>query len=60
MIKNERQYRITKVQAENFEPALAQLAESLDEEQRVHPLLKKAQEDALRSQLEDLRAQLQE
>jgi ribosome-binding protein aMBF1 (putative translation factor) len=55
MIKNERQYRITKAQATKFEHALAQR----DAGPPVHPLLRKAQEDALRSQLADLRAELE-
>ena len=64
MIKNERQYRITKSQAQRFEQALAQTkASPADRDitgQAVHPLLRKAEEDALRSQLEDLRGQLRE
>jgi ribosome-binding protein aMBF1 (putative translation factor) len=60
MIRNERQYRITKAQAEKFAHALSQLVEAMEEEAQVHPLLQKAQEDALRSQLADLQAQLAE
>lgn len=64
MIKNERQYRITKSQAQKFEQALAQThaspADRDDARQAVHPLLRKAEEDALKSQLEDLRRQLGE
>lgn len=64
MIKNERQYRITKTQAQLFEQALAQLLGGLDGQSSgdgsLHPLLRKAQEDALQSQLEDLRRQLAE
>ena len=59
MIKNERQYRITKAQAERFEHAIREL-ESAPANQRVHPKLQKAQTDALRSQLSDLRAELEE
>src|SRR5437660_1890695 len=59
MIKNERQYRITKAEAERFEKALAELPEK-EAEQEVHRMLRKAQADALRSQLADLRAELQE
>jgi transcriptional regulator with XRE-family HTH domain len=59
MIKNERQYRITKAQAEKFERALREL-ESKKERGNVHPLLEKAQADALRSQLGDLRSELHE
>ncbi|BDI30102.1 hypothetical protein CCAX7_21530 [Capsulimonas corticalis] len=61
MIRNERQYRITKTQAANFERALANIIESEAlQKSSLHPVLQKAQQDALRSQLEDLRGQLQE
>ena len=53
MIKNERQYHITRAQAEKFERTLAQLAEHSAEGTPMHPLLLKAQQDALRSQLAD-------
>ena len=59
MIRNERQYRITRAQAEKFAHAIAELMSSPDT-QGVHPLLKKAQIDALKSQLGDLRAELEE
>jgi transcriptional regulator with XRE-family HTH domain len=57
MIKNERQYRITKASAEKFEQSLT----SFDSEPAsadVHPLLRKAERDALVSQLDELRNQL--
>jgi ribosome-binding protein aMBF1 (putative translation factor) len=60
MIKNERQYRITRAQAEKFAHALSQLVEEPEETAQVHPLLRKAQEEGLRSQLADLHAQLEE
>lgn len=59
MIKNERQYRITKAQAERFARALSALAHD-KKTSGVHPVLRKAEEDALRSQLFDLRAELGE
>jgi len=59
MIKNERQYRITRAQAEKFERALAQVR-SEDAAGEVHPVLREAQADALESQLDDLRAELDE
>ena len=60
MIKNERQYRITKTQATKLEEALAQLTTGGVGGTQVHPLLHKAQEDALRSQIVDLHAQMAE
>ena len=59
MIKNERQYRITRAQAKKFECAIAEFVSAPDT-QGVHPLLKKAQIDALKSQLGDLKAELEE
>ena len=56
MIKNEHQYRITKAQAEKFARALEGLAKSQNRETDIHPLLLKAEEEALRSQLADLQA----
>ncbi len=64
MIKNERQYRITKSQAQQFEQALARIhsspADPNRDAQAMHPLLRKAEAEALRSQLEDLHGQLRE
>src|SRR4051812_34080509 len=60
MIKNERQYRITKAQVAKFERALDQLTNSGVGNGPTHPLLQKAQADALRSQIADLRTQLEE
>ena len=61
MIKNERQYRITKNQADRFSQTLANLKRhSRETREGVHPLIAKAQEDALRSQLSDLDEQLRE
>jgi transcriptional regulator with XRE-family HTH domain len=60
MIKNERQYRITKAQATKLEQALEQLATGGVGGTQVHPLLHKAQEDALRSQISDLHTQMAE
>ncbi|MCE9551909.1 MAG: helix-turn-helix domain-containing protein [Planctomycetes bacterium] len=56
MIKNERQYRITKAQAEKFVSALnkAPLRKGAD------PLLAQLEVNALRSQLDELREQLAE
>ena len=60
MIKNERQYRITRAQAERFSQALLNLEDQGPEPTGVHPLLHKAREDALKSQLVDLEAELHE
>ena len=60
MIKNERQYRISKAQAEKFAQALAEFTDQSKEDKQIHPLLRQAQIDALQSQLDDLRAQLEE
>ena len=55
MIKNERQYRITKSQAEKFAHALEGMTDEYDEVSEIHPLIRKAQEDSLRFQLTELR-----
>ena len=52
MIKNERQYRLTKAQANRF----SQTLQSLGEADGVHPLIVKAQREALSSQIADLKA----
>jgi transcriptional regulator with XRE-family HTH domain/dephospho-CoA kinase len=59
VIKNERQYRITKAQAEKFEKAVREM-ESARADQHVHPKLHQAQLDALRSQWTELQEELQE
>jgi transcriptional regulator with XRE-family HTH domain len=60
MIKNERQYRITKAQIEKFSNALTQLSASSQQDQSVHPILRKAERDSLESQLTELRVQVEE
>ncbi len=60
MIKNERQYRITKAQATKLEQALEHLTTGVVGGTQVHPLLHKAQEDALRSQIADLHSEIEE
>lgn len=59
MIKNERQYRITRAQAAKFESALKALTKT-DNDRTTHPRLIKAQADAMRSQLESLNRELRE
>ena len=58
MIKNERQYRITRAQAERLSEALRELEGETEEELGLHPLLLKAKRDAVRSQLADLEEEL--
>jgi ribosome-binding protein aMBF1 (putative translation factor) len=58
MIKNEREYRITKAQAKKFRLALTDFGAGKDTS--VHPRLRQAQADALRSQLADLEVELQQ
>ena len=60
MIKNERQYRITKAQAEKFEQALEKLRPQVKEDSQSYSLLEQVQIDALQSQLEDLHAEMKE
>ena len=60
MIKNERQYRFTKTQAKRFEQTLVELKSRGLKDLVVHPLIAKAQVDAVDSQLADLREQLRE
>jgi ribosome-binding protein aMBF1 (putative translation factor) len=59
MIKNERQYRVTKAQAKKFEQALTQLRQSANVRQEDTALLQ-LQTEALASQLNDLEAELEE
>lgn len=58
MIKNERQYRISKAQAEKFERAIAEMTASRKAD--VHPVLYKAQIDAMKSQRTDLHHEIEE
>ena len=60
MIKNERQYRVTKAQANRFSQTLDSLKQRSGEIDGVHPLIANAQEAAIRSQLEDLETELRE
>ena len=60
MIKNERQYRISRAQADRFARSLRELEDEPSLETLGHPLLAQARRDALRSQLADLEAELRE
>jgi ribosome-binding protein aMBF1 (putative translation factor) len=59
LIKNERQHRITKAHAERFRATLNELA-ATPRPKHVHPKLWEAQKAGLKSQLQDLEAELQE
>ncbi len=56
MIKNDRQYRITKAQAEKFERAIKETIAS--PKRSLHPVLRKAEVDGVKSQLADLREEI--
>ena len=60
MIKNERQYRITRAQADRFSEALRSLETDAAHRSELHPLLLSMQRDALQSQLSDLHAEIGE
>lgn len=60
MINNERQYRITKTEAERFKRALAELEAKGDAREGIHPRLAQAERDALQSQLDDLSHEMTE
>ncbi len=60
MISNERQYRITRAQAAKFSQAVRAIRENGGGSKGTHPLIAKAQEDALSSQLADLQEELRE
>jgi ribosome-binding protein aMBF1 (putative translation factor) len=60
MIKNERQYKITREQAVRFSNALKNLRQCPNADSGLHPLIAKAQEDAISSQLADLENELRE
>lgn len=58
MIKNEKQYRMTKTQADRFRQALAELGARPNRSRTAR--LGKAEIDALKSQLHDLETELKE
>ena len=60
MIKNERQYRITKSQAARSAKALDALDQRTNADSGLYPLVAKAQEDGIKSQLEELETELRE
>ena len=60
MIKNERQYRITRAQANRFAEALGKLRAQTAGNRQVIPQLLDVKEEALRSQMSDLEAEITE
>jgi ribosome-binding protein aMBF1 (putative translation factor) len=60
MIRNAREYRITKAQAEKFERALKEFDPRPSRRPDVHPRLINAQRDAMASQLKTLRREIKE
>ncbi len=60
MIENARQYRITKAHAARFAQAVKDFDMRKSAHSGVHPLLIKAQRNALQSQLESLQQELKE
>jgi transcriptional regulator with XRE-family HTH domain len=60
MIKNERQYKITKAQIQRFEQALRDAAKEQPALKGVDPIFEAAHREALQSQLESLQAEVAE
>lgn len=63
MIENEYQYNLAKTQAARFEQTLTQLASQPENDittANQHPLLRKAERDALQSQLDSLHEEIAE
>lgn len=60
MIRNARQYRTTKAQAEKFKLALAEFDHRPEAHPGVHPKLTKAQREAIASQLESSQQEIKE
>jgi ribosome-binding protein aMBF1 (putative translation factor) len=60
MIRNEREYRITKAAAEKFERALEEFDPRPSAHPNVHPRLIQAQRDAMASQLETLQQEVKD
>ena len=60
MIKNERQYLITKAQADRFSEALRNLNAAAADQSEFDPALLAVQQEALQGQLSDLEADIRE
>lgn len=59
MITNERQYKITRSEADRFRKAIGELTKG-PERANIHPRLLQAEREAMESQLDDLQAELRE
>ena len=60
MIKNERQYRITKAQASRFRQTLENIRRRSADTPGLNPRIAQAQEEAVQSQVADLEQELRE
>ena len=60
MITNDRQYKITKAQIENFQQSLAEVDYASSNSKNIHPKLFEVQKNAIESQLNDLMFVVQE
>jgi transcriptional regulator with XRE-family HTH domain/Zn-dependent peptidase ImmA (M78 family) len=60
MITNERQYKITRSEADRFRRAIGELASDQPARAGIHPRLLQAEREAMESQLADLQAELAE
>ena len=60
MIKNELQYKLTKRSAGNFEKRLNWLRENPGTQDKLDPIIAKAEEDGLQSMIDELREEIQE
>ena len=60
MIKNELQYKLTKSSADNFEKRLTWLRGNPGTQDKLNPIIAKAEEDGLQSMIDELREEIQE
>lgn len=60
MITNERQYKITRSEADRFRRAISEMATTQADREGVHPRLIQAEREAMESQLADLQTELAE
>jgi len=60
MIRNQREYKITKAEVRKFEQTLMQLAKLSGSKKVRHPSLVQAEKEAMQSQLASLREQIED